>query len=221
MHNTHIRKIVLLAAVALVAAACSSGGDSSDTTSTSTTAAAVTTTTAPPATTTTTEAPKGPSELALSPIVPEDPDPLETIEHLESVLVQMVDGVLVVTFDPPQFGLNVGFQDAEGNNVDCGPGNDGEPLCSVFRPDGSFDTEVFDLGDLTLDETMVAFPAAVSGPQGSMTVEINGTAYTGQVIEFMDGPLFVQINPNTGGLSEPITRIIGEATGAELAAAIG
>lgn len=150
--------------------------------------------------------------------MPADPDPLETIEHLESVLVEMVDGALWVTFGPPQFGLNVGFEDTEGNNISCGPDNDGAPVCSVFRPDGRFDTEVYDFAPL---ETQVAFPAAVSGPQSSLTVDINGTAYVGQVIEFMDGPLFVQIDPNTGGIAEPVTRIIGAATGAELAAALG
>jgi hypothetical protein len=219
--TTSVRIAVLTVAVALFGAACSSGSESSDTTATSSTSTTSTSTTLPAATTTTTEAPMGPTELALSPVEIADDDPLLTVEQLESVLVDDVDGVLVVTFGPPQFGLNVGIEDVDGNRIECGPNLDGNQQCSVFMTDGSFDSEVYDLGDLTIDETMVGFPAAVSGPQGSITIEVNGVSYTSQVIKFMDGPLFVQIDPGTGGLSEPVTRIMGQATAAELAAALG
>jgi hypothetical protein len=105
--------------------------------------------------------------------------------------------------------------------TDCGRGNDGEPRCDIFFADGTFAGEVYDLGDIVLDENQIAFPASVSGPQGTITLAVEGTEYTSQSIRFMDGPLFVQIDPNTGGLAEPVTRRLGDATGAELAAALG
>lgn len=215
------RLLLIIGVVALVAAACSSGEQSADTTATSsttsTTAAAPTSST----TTSTTEAPSEPTLLPLAPVVIEDDDPNLTIEHLESVMVHMVDGFLVVTFDSPQFAMNANVRDVSGNSVDCGRGNDGESRCDIFFADGSFVGEVYDLGDIVLTDNQIALPATVSGPQGSITIPVEGTDYSSQNIRFMDGPLFVQIDPNSGGIAEPVTRRLGDATGAELAAAIG
>lgn len=150
-----------------------------------------------------------------------DPDPKLTVENFASVLVQDIDGVLVVTFGPAEFELNVGFENADGGDVNCGSNNDGLPQCDVFNTDGSFDSEIYELAGVELDANQVGFPAVINGADGTITVEVNGTAHVGELINFMDGPLFVQIDVNSGGLANEVTRIMGEATAAELAAALG
>ena len=174
-------------------------------------------------TTTTTEAPAGPIELVLAPVTVVDPNPKLTVVHLESVVVEMIDGILGVTFDPPQVAVNVGFEATNGDDVSCGP-FDGVLRCGVFAADGSFSAQLYDAaepGGLAYSERLVVFPATIDAAAGTITVEVDGVLFTGDLINFMDGPVFTQIDVNTGGLAEEVTRIMGEATAAGLAAALG
>jgi hypothetical protein len=165
----------------------------------------------------------GPAELALAPVTVVDPDPKLTVLPLESVLVEMNDGVLVVTFGAPQVANNVSFEAANGDDVSCGP-FDGAWRCDIFAADGTFSVQQYDaaeLGGLEYSESQVVFLATIDAAAGTITVEVDGVSYTGESIRFMDGPVFTRIDPNTGGLVDEVTRIMGEATAAELAAALG
>ncbi|MDA2979752.1 MAG: hypothetical protein O3B42_08355 [Actinomycetota bacterium] len=159
----------------------------------------------------------------LAPVTVVDPNPKLTVVHLESVVVEMIDGILGVTFDPPQVAVNVGFEATNGDDVSCGP-FDGVLRCGVFAADGSFSAQLYDAaepGGLAYSERLVVFPATIDAAAGTITVEVDGVLFTGDLINFMDGPVFTQIDVNTGGLAEEVTRIMGEATAAGLAAALG
>lgn len=226
MKTSSFRILLLSIALVLVVAGCSTEptSEGAATTTADTAANTVPATTMPPPTApptvATTEAPRGPTELSLSPVTPDpDPDPKLTLLPLESVLVEMVDEYLIVTFGVPEFGLDVGFDDSEGNTVTCGT-FEGVSSCGVFLADGLYESEEYDLTGLDFDESQVALRAVLDGPTGTITVEINGVAYVGETVGFMDGPLFVQFDVNTGGFANEVTRIQGEATATELLAAL-
>lgn len=67
------------------------------------------------------------------------------------------------------------------------------------------------------------FPFTLEGGSASVTVsDPDGTATTlsGDTLVFGAGPLMVQIDPNTGGLAEPVTRWRGTISVADLEAAL-
>ena len=205
--------------VALAVAACSSD----DATSTTATVAALSSSVASPtssvtsstAADTTTTVP-APSSLTLETVVQNDPVDGLTIEHLESIEIQESDAIFTAVFPETDEEITVEIVDAGGTTVSCGPNVDGDQQCSIFGSDGSYTFEVFGPSSIP---NAVAFPATVTAD--SIDVTVDGTAYEGVVVRFQVGPVFVQINPNTGGLSEPVTRTVGEASAAEIAAALG
>jgi hypothetical protein len=153
----------------------------------------------------------------------ENPDPKLTVVHLESILVEMIEGFLVVTFDQTLFGLNAGIVDRGDSRIDCwNPLDDsGTTTCSVFRADGSAAGEAYPLGDLVLTNEQIALPAVADATTGMIAIVVDGEVYESPKITFMDGPVMVQIDVNSGGFANEITRVMGEATAEELAAALG
>lgn len=214
--------------VALLAAACGGGtGEAGSTTTTSTggTNASSTTTTSPTTTTTTMAAPE-PVELMLE-SVPPSTDPLETIEPLDGVTVTTdIDGAVVFTFAESMYGgisiRLLGLPDDQ--HVACSwyPSDefagDGEGTgCFSQTQTGYVGDEPYSNGDAPTMSVVVAMDVTAD----SITITVGDTAFTGTGLSLEDGPLFVQINPSTGGLAEPVTRRTGEITAAELFAALG
>jgi hypothetical protein len=207
--------------VALLAAACGGGtGEAGSTTTTSTGD-----TTASSTTTTTMAAPE-PVELMLE-SVPPSTDPLETIEPLDGVTVTTdIDGAVVFTFaESMHGGISIrllGLPD--GQHVACSwyPSDafagDGEGTgCFSQTQTGYVGDEPYSNGDAPTMSVVVAMDVTAD----SITITVGDTAFTGTGLSLEDGPLFVQIDPNTGGLAEPVTKRTGEITAAELFAALG
>lgn len=213
--------------VALLAAACGGSGEAGSTTTTSTgdTTASSTTTTSPTTTTTTMAAPE-PVELMLE-SVPPSTDPLETIEPLDGVTVTTdIDGAVVFTFAESMYGgisiRLLGLPD--GQHVACSwyPSDefagDGEGTgCFSQTQTGYVGDEPYSNGDASMMSVVVAMDVTAD----SITITVGDTAFTGTGLSLEDGPLFVQIDPSTGGLAEPVTRRTGEITAAELLTALG
>ncbi len=202
----------------LAVAACSSDGATDTTTvaptssSVATPTSSVTSSTAAATTTTT----PTPTSLSLRAVAQADPVDGLTIEHLESIEIQESNGYLIAVFPQTDEEITVEVADAAGTTVSCGPNVDGDQQCSIFGSDGSYTFEVFEPSPLP---NSVAFPATVT--PDAVAVTVDGTTYEGVIVRFQVGPLFVQINPSTGGLTEPVTRMVGEASAAEIAAALG
>ena len=146
-----------------------------------------------------------------------------TVVPLGSILVEMVDGFLVVTFDETLFELNAGIVDRDDSRIDCwNPLDDsGTTRCSVFRADGSSAGEAYPLEGLVLTDEQIALPVDVSSTEGTITITVEGEDYAAPKITFMDGPVMVQIDVNSGGFANEVTRVLGEATADELAVALG
>lgn len=238
------RGVTVLAFSALVLVACG-GNDSVSTTAAPTTTAATTTTvastttvaptttvaatttTAPTTTTTaptttTTEAPTRSVDVSFDEVVSAQPDPLETLEPLTGVTITVTrDGDVGFTFDAVEFGdPHVSLQGLPGGtNVVCSTyDEDGTRRTQCFATTSTFPTDNHETPDLFPPNTAWVPTLLVDGP--TVSIEVDGTVYTGTSLQVEDGPVFVQIDPNTGGLAEPVTRRIGEISAADLAAAL-
>lgn len=224
-----VKRFVALAFVLLVVAACGGGtGDAGTTTTTTTgdttgsTAASSTTSTT---TTTTTMAAPEPVELTLEATPPSE-DPLETIEVLDGVTVwRDADGAVVFAFaENLHGGLSVRLLGLEpGQHVVCSwyPAEDfdgdGEGTgCFAQTQDGFATDEPYSNGDAPPMSVVMMLEVT----EDSVGVMVGGEIYTGTGLSIDDGPVFVQIDPNTGGLSEPVTRRTGTISAAELYAAL-
>ncbi len=223
-----LRRLSLLFGFALLVAACSSGGGDATTTSppggpvppapSSTSSTTTSTTVVDPS--------SAPADLVLAEVVPTDPDPLETIEPLTGVSVSSnSDGSYVFTFGESQYGgLGVrltGLPESDLATCDWFSAEDfdgaGEGTgCFYQTADGFEVTEPVSNGDAPPSSVVMMLVVTMD----SVTLTIGDMTFTGTGLRFDDGPLFVQIDPNTGGLAEPVTRRTGEITAADLYAAI-
>lgn len=163
-------------------------------------------------------------EVSFETPTPEDPDPLETIEPLTGVtLTVLPDGEFGFTFEEVRHGdPTVRLQGLpEGTSV----------LCVTYVEDGSTTTQCLAQSGAEFPVINYATPERfppntawvpnVEVTGDTISIEVDGTVYTGNALVVEDGPTFVQIDPNTGGLAEPVTRRSGIITAAELAAALG
>ncbi len=161
--------------------------------------------------------------LPLSPDPIGSTDPLETVNHLESVNVWSIDGGIAVQFPAmDNGGLRVEINDAEqGIDVFCDlyQGSDGlVSNCSGFNHEtGQFlepeDTEIL---DEPVDGYTYVVPLAAD--QDYVTIAFGGVSYQAPFVIFSDAPGMVQLNPD-GSLAAVVVRTVGRATAAELAAA--
>ncbi len=189
-----------------------------------TTAAPAPTTTAAPAPTTT-AAPAAvfvSTPITLTEVVPDDPDPLETILPLTGVSVTTTAaGELGFTLPNQEFGdlvvrlLGVG----EGQFIICSTFLDGTltTQCFAQTPDGFF------LEDADVPAEFPGFTAwvpKIAVTSDSISIEIDGVTYTGTGLQIEDGPVMVAINPD-GSLQNEVTRRSGEISAAELFTALG
>jgi hypothetical protein len=170
--------------------------------------------------------PAGPVMLVLTPDPFGTDDPLETINHLQSVDVSRTDTGVAVQFNQMNNGgLRVTIEDRAANvdvNCDIYDAGDGTlaSTCSGYNfGTGEFlpaeDIPLLDIPDgyaadipLTLDENLVS-------------VVLGGTTYSAPRLRIADEPGFVQIDPNTGLLSAPVVREVGYVTAGDLLAALG
>jgi hypothetical protein len=225
------QRLVVAAAFLLILAACGGGtgaatGSTATSQGTTSSSAASSSSTTSSTTTTTEAAPPMSVELQLTEIVPADPDPLETILPLDGVTVSMsADGKYVFTFAAAEHG-GIGVQVAgvadgvfascDWKSVDEFPG-DGEGTGCFWQSSEGFDTaEPVSNGDAPTQSVVVMLEVTID----SVTLIIGEDRFTGTGLRFDDGPLFVQIDPNTGGLAEPVTRRTGEIGAADLYTAL-
>jgi hypothetical protein len=163
------------------------------------------------------------TDVAFDEVVAADPDPLETIEPLTGVQLTVTrDGHVGFTFDEVLYGdPNVRLQGLPaGYFLACSTFVDGgvtTTQCVVQTPT---DFPVVDLPTPEDFPENTAWLPNVSVEGDAITVEIDGEVYSGGSLQVEDGPVFVQIDPNTGGLAEPVTRRTGEISAADLAAAL-
>lgn len=164
-----------------------------------------------------------PVALALDPDPVGSTDPLETVNHLESVLVWPVDGGVAVQF--PQMdngGLRVELQDeAQMIDVFCDLYMSGDALmsnCSGFnRETGLFgDPEVTAILD-SADGYAYVVPMVVDA--NYVSISLGDMTYMAQSITFSDAPGMVQINAD-GSLTNEVSRTIGHASALMLAEAL-
>jgi len=165
----------------------------------------------------------GPVTLPLGPDPEGSTDPLETINHLESVLVQAVDGGVSVQFPAMENGgLRVEIADlAQGIDVFCDLFMRGDELtsnCSGFNPaTGQFldavDNPILDVAD------GYAFVVPMTVDADYVSISFGGATYMAQTVTFSDAPGFVQIDPS-GALVSAVVRTIGIALAAEVFAAL-
>ncbi len=165
-------------------------------------------------------------DLTLTDVVPADPDPLETILPLTGVSVVVnPDGHYVFTFaESLHGGVGVSLTGLPGNDLaTCDwyseedfPG-DGEGTGCLYQTADGFDgTEPESNGDAPPRSVVMMLQVTMD----SVMLTIGDMTFTGTGLRFDDGPLFVQIDPNTGGLAEPVTRRAGEISAADLYSAI-
>jgi hypothetical protein len=155
-----------------------------------------------------------------------DPDPLETIEPLSGITVSMgEDGRVVFTFADSQHG-GVGVQLtglAEGQFSLCSwlstdefTGEGEGTSCFAQSAEGFFGVDPLPNGPAPTMSVLMDLVVTTD----TVSITIDGTTFTGDGLRFDDGPVFVQIDPSTGELSEPVTRRTGTITAAELFAAL-
>ncbi len=161
--------------------------------------------------------------LALSPDPDGSTDPLETINHLESVNVWSADGGVAVQFPAmDNGGLRVEINDADqGVDVFCDlyQGPDGLlSNCSGFNHEtGQFlDPEDAEILGEPADGYTYVVPLAAD--QDYVTITFGGVSYQAPFVIFSDSPGMVQLNPD-GSLAAAVVRTVGTATAAELATA--
>ena len=224
------RLITVIAAVAMIAAGCGDddGSSTSVTTgsSTSTSSSTPSTSTTSSTTTTTTEPAPTVVELEVTPYTDPDPDPMETIEPLTGVEVSTdADGNLVFTFADSQYGgLGVqltGLPETDFLACDWYPEEDfpgdGEGTgCFAQTADAFVGSDPVSNGAAPPMSVVMAMTVTMD----SVSVTLEGMTFTGDGLRFDDGPLFVQIDPNTGGLAEPVIRRAATISAADLYTAL-
>ena len=164
--------------------------------------------------------------LSLTPDPVGSTDELETVNPLEQVYVQPVEGGTAILFPIFESGVTVTVDDTmQGVQASCTLWMD--PTDSSFKAQCDTynqSTGEFGGGDPLeiLDDPMgYGFVAPLMADQDYVSLTIKGTVYMAQSARFGDEPNFVQIDPNTGNLSQPVTRTVGYATAAEIMAALG
>ncbi len=156
-----------------------------------------------------------PVALALDPDPVGSTDPLETVNHLESVLVWPAEGGVAVQFDQmSNGGLRVELRDdAQMVDVFCDLYMSGDVQmsnCSGFnRETGLFldpeETTILDSAD------GYAYVVPMMVDASYVSISLGGVTYMAQSIIFSDAPGMVQINPD-GSLANEVFRTIGHAT---------
>jgi hypothetical protein len=220
--------LFVAAAFVLLAAACGGGTESSGTTGATTGDTSgppdSTSTTTTTTNTTTMETPE-PVDLAVEAAPPSE-DPLETIETLDGVTVHRnAAGAVVFTFaESLHGGLSISLLGLPaGTLVVCSWyaaaefEGDGEGTgCFSQTAAGFVGDEPYSNGDAPAMSVVMSIEVT----EDSISITVGDETFTGDGLSLDDGPLFVQIDPNTGGLSEPVTRRTGTITAAELFAAL-
>lgn len=212
----------------LLVAACGGGTGDAGTTTTTTAGATTGSTTSSSttsSTTTTTVAAPEPVELTFEE-APPSADPLETILPLDGVTVSMnADGAYVLTFAESMYGgLSARLLGlADGEHVVCSWWAEAD-----FEGEGEgtgcfSQTQAGYVGDPPYangDAPTMSLVLMVEVTADSISLTVGDTTFTGTGLSVDDGPLFVQIDPNTGGLAEPVTRRTGIISASDLFAAI-
>jgi len=150
-------------------------------------------------------------------------DPLETVNHLESVQVWPGDDGIIVQFpDMQNGGLRVEVSD-EAKQVDA--------FCDLYmadsliaactgynRADGMFLPQ--EERSIVEVDSGYAFSVPLTADADAVVLTVGGVDYAGQTVTFSDAPGMVQINAD-GSLANEVVRTIGIGAAADVAAAIG
>ncbi|MEO0495008.1 MAG: hypothetical protein AAF081_16505 [Actinomycetota bacterium] len=173
------------------------------------------------------EPPPMPVSVSLTPDPVGSTDPRETVEHLTSVEVMPVeDGIAFIWPDLlPGAANRILLTDPTAQvEAYCGVWMDEEgnldPFCGAWRLSDSFFFGEFDVP--TVDSALgYGFVAPLTADDNYVSLTIDGVDFMAPELRVGQEPLFVQWDVNVNGLAEDVLRVVGFATPADIAAALG